>query len=316
MAGAPSERVVFAVDAGAPRAGNADFGAESPPGAAVLLNRDGVCELGAPAAGAAVPKSDLGVVSAAVVGAVGSAGLPAPNRPPLGAAAVAPPPNSGLVPPPPNILLDGCACEVAGVVDDGAAVGVVEASGFAAPNKLLGGLDAGGGPAGVVELLPNKLLPAGAGVAVGAALPNILFSPAPPNNELLAGVVDSVDLSGVWLPAAAPKSELGCVPVPDGAWPPKLKAEVPPLVALEAPALPKVGVLWPVAVFPPKSDGAALLPVAEAPTLPKRLPLDALLSFLAPKALPAVPKRLPLEVPVEAGVPKENAMVLVIEPED
>jgi hypothetical protein len=315
VAGAPSEGVVFAVEAGAPRAGNADFGAESPAGAAVLLNRDGVCELGAPLAGAAVPKSGLEVVSAVVVGAVCSAGLFAPNRPPLGAAAVAPPPNSGLVAPP-NILLDGCACEVAGVVDVGAAVGVVEAPGFAAPNKLLGGLDAGGGPAGVVELLPNKLPPAGAGVAVEAALPNILFVPAPPNSGLLAGVVDSVDLLGVWLAAAAPKSELGCVPVPDGALPPKLKAEVPLLVALEAPALPKVGVLWPLAAFPPNSDGDALLPVAEAPTLPKRPPLDALLSLLAPKALPAVPKRLPLEAPVEAGVPKENAMVLVIELED
>lgn len=316
MAGAPSERVVFAVEAGAPRAGNADFGAESPLGAAVLLNRDGVCELGAPPAGAAVPKSGLEVESAAVVGALGSAGLFAPNRPPLGAAGVAPPPNSGLVAPPPNTLLDGCACEVAGVVDDGAAVGVVEAPGFAAPNKLLGGLDAGGGPAGVVELLPNRLPAAGAGVAVGAAEPNILFVPAPPNSGLLAGVVDSVDLLGVWLPAAAPKSELGCVPVPDGALPPKLKAEVPPLVALEAPAFPKVGVLWPLAAFPPNIDGDALLPVAEAPTLPKRPPLGALLSLLAPKALPAVPKRLPLEAPVEAGVPNENAMVLVIELED
>lgn len=308
MAGAPSESVVFAVEAGgAPRDGNADFEAESPPGAALLLNRDGVCELCALAAGAAAPKSGLEVVSAVVVGAVDSAGLFAPNRPPLGAAAVAPPPN---------ILLDGCACAVAGVVDDGAAVGVVEAPGFADPNKLLGGLDAGGGPAGVVELLPNRLPPAGAGVAVGAALPNMLFVPPPPNSALLAGAVDSVGLLGVWLPAAAPKSELGCVPVPDGALPPKLKAEVPPLVALEAPALPKVGVLWPLAEFAPNIDGDALLAVDEAPTLPKRPPLDALLSLLAPKALPAVPKRLPLEAPVEAGAPKENAMVLVIELQD
>lgn len=306
---------MLAAEVGAPRPGNAGFEAESPLGAAVFLNRDGVWELWAPPAGAAAPKSDLGVVSVAVVGAVDSAGLFAPNRPPLGAAGVAPPPNSDLAAPPPNILLDGCACEAAGVVDDGAAVGVVESAGFAAPNKLLGGLDAGGGPAGVVELLPNKLPPAGAGVAVGAALPNKLFVPPPPNIELLAGVVDSVDLLGVWLPAAAPKSELGCVPVPDGALPPKLKAELPPLVVLEAPALPKVGVLWPLAGFAPNNDGA-LLPADEAPTLPKRPPLDALPSLLAPKAFPAVLKRFPLEAPVEAGVPKENAMVLVIEVEE
>lgn len=301
------------MEAGAPRAGNADFEPESPLGVAVLLNRDGACELCTPAAGAAAPNSGLEMVPAAVLGVVDSAGLFTLNKPPPGTAAVAPPPNSGLVAPPPNILLDGCVCEVAGVVDDGAVVGVVETPVFAAPNELLGGFDAGGGPAGVVELLPNKAPPVGAGVAVGAAVLKKLFVPAPPNSALLAGVVDSVDLLGVWLLAAAPKSVLGCVPVPDGALPPKLKAEVPPLVALEAPTLPKVGVLWPLAAFPPNIDGDALLPVDEAPTLPKRPPLDALLSLLAPNVLPAVPKILPLEAPVEAGVPKENAIVWVIE---
>lgn len=269
-----------------------------------FLNIDGVCELCAPPAGAAAPKS-LGVLSAVLVGVAESAGLLPLNRPLLGAVAVAPP-KIGLVAPPPNILLD--ACEVAGVVDDGARVGVVET-----PNKLLGGLDAGGGPAGVVELLPNKLPPAGAGVAVVAALPNIFFAPAPPNIVLPAGAADSVDLLGVWLPAVAPK-RLGCVPVPDGALLPKLKAEVPPLVALAAPAFPKVGVLWPLAEFPPNID--VLLPVDEAPTLPKSPPPDALLSLLAPKALPAVPKRDPLEAPVEAGESKENTMVLVTELQD
>ena len=205
------------------------------PGAAMFLNKDGACELCAPPAGVAAPKS-LEVLPAALVGVVESAGLFTLNRPPLGAVAVAPP-KIGLVTPP-NILLDGCACEVAGVVDDGARVGVVEA-----PNKVLGGLDAGGGPAGVVELLPKRLPPAPAGVAVGAVFPNNLLAPAPPNSALLAGVVDSVDLLGVWLLAAAPKRVVGCVPVPDGALLPKLKAEVLSLVALAAPAFPKVGVL-------------------------------------------------------------------------
>lgn len=201
VAEAPNERGVFAVEAGAPRAGKADLVVESPPGAGALLKRDGVCELCAPVAGAAAPKSDLGAASAVVAGVVDSAGLFAPaNRLPLDAAAGVPLPNIGfVVAAPPKRLLDGCDCEVAGVVDDGAAAaGVFENAGFAPPKRLLGGLDAGGGPAGVVELLPNREPPAGAGVAVGAALPNKVFVFDPPNGPLLeVGVVDSVVLLGV-----------------------------------------------------------------------------------------------------------------------
>ena len=80
---------------------------------------------------------------------------------------------------------DCCGCAVVGVVEDGAAVEGVEAE--AAPNKLCG-LFPGGGPAGVVEVLPNKEPPAGAGVA--AVLPNKLCPEfaAPPNSEPLVAV--------------------------------------------------------------------------------------------------------------------------------
>lgn len=308
VAGAPNERGVVALEAGVLEPGNAGLAVESPVAAGALLKRDGVCAC-APVAGAAWPKSGLGVVSAAVVEGVGSAGLfAAPNRPPLGAAIVVPPPNIvfGAAAPPPKRLPDGCDCEVEGVVDSGAAVeGVVEVAGFAAPKRVLGGLDAGGGPAGVVELLPNREPPAGAGVAVGAVLPKRSFVEPPPNCEPKVGVVDSAVLLGVEFP----KIEPGCVPLPVGALAPKLKPAVPPLVAFEAPAFPKVGVLCPPAEFPP-NNGDALLPVVEAPTFPKRPPLDVLLSFLAPKALPAVPKIFPLEAPVEAGAPKVNDMML------
>jgi hypothetical protein len=72
-----------------------------------------------------------------------------------------------------------------GVVDEGvAAEGVVEAP---VPKRLVGALDPGGGPAGVVELFPNKEPLAGAGVEE-AAFPNMLFPPAalpPPNSPLV-----------------------------------------------------------------------------------------------------------------------------------
>lgn len=90
------------------------------------------------------------------------------------------------------------------MVDDGAAEdnGVVEGPVFIPP-KRLGVLDPGGGPAGVVEVLPNMELPAGAGVADEAALPNKLppAGLAAPKSPLVAiwpGVVDSVVLAGVW----------------------------------------------------------------------------------------------------------------------
>lgn len=89
--------------------------------------------------------------------------------------AVAPDPN---IPP-------CCGCAVVGVVEDGAVAEGVEVE--AAPN-MLGGLFPGGGPAGVVEVLPNKEPAAGPGVA--AALPNKLCPdfPAPPNSEPLVAV--------------------------------------------------------------------------------------------------------------------------------
>lgn len=170
----------------APREGNAGLAAESPL-AGGILKREDVCALCAPpvAGVAAAPKRGLGVLAAAVVGVVDSAGLSLlalPNRPPLGGAAgVAP--NSGFAAvegvPDPKRPPDDWGCEVAGVVEEAAVEGVFEAgAAFMPPNKL-GVLDPGGGPAGVVEVLPNKEPPAGAGVE--AVLPNKLppVFPAP-----------------------------------------------------------------------------------------------------------------------------------------
>lgn len=81
--------------------------------------------------------------------------------------------------------------------------GVFDEVVFNPPKRLLG-LGPGGGPAGVVEVFPNKELPAGAGVAE-ALFPNKLppaaglLAPAP-NNPLVADcpeVDDSVVLFGV-----------------------------------------------------------------------------------------------------------------------
>lgn len=198
---------------GVPREGKVGFVAESPP-VEGALKRDDVCVLCAPpAAGAVVPKSGLGALSALVVGVVESAGLlTLPNRPPpvLGAAGVVDgvPPNRGFeapdaAPPAPKSPPEDCCWEVVGVVVDGAAddVGVVEEAAFNPP-KRLGVLDPGGGPAGVVEVLPNKEPPAGAGVADEAAFPNKVPPVAvpPPNSPLVAvcpDVVDSVVLAGV-----------------------------------------------------------------------------------------------------------------------
>lgn len=81
---------------------------------------------------------------------------------------------------------------VDGVVDGGAAeeVGVVEEPAFIPPKRLPAGLDPGGGPAGVVDVLPNKDPLAGPGV-VDEPPPNKL-PPAgllapPPNIPLAAG---------------------------------------------------------------------------------------------------------------------------------
>lgn len=177
------------------------------------MKRDGVCVLCAPPAeGAAAPKRGLEAPSAFVVGVADSAGLFAPpKRPPpvLGAAGVADGvlPNSDFgvvdVAPPPKRLPVVCGWEVlGGVADEGAADdGVVEEPEFKPP-KRLGGWDAGGGPAGVVEVLPNKEPPAGAGVADGAAVPNKpppagLVPPKRPPVAVCPGVLDSVVLAGV-----------------------------------------------------------------------------------------------------------------------
>lgn len=290
----------------APPRANAGFGAESPVGAGALLKRDGVCDDAPP--GAAPNNPGLAEASAAVEGVLDSAGLfRPPNRLPVGAgAAGVVPPNAGLgAAAPPKRLLDGC--EVVGVVDT-AVEGVAEA-GFAPPNRLFGAFDPGGGPAGVVELLPNREFPAGAGVAVEPAPPN---NPPPvagaPNNPLLAGcpgVVDSAVLLGVWLPAPPKRPPVAGVLLVLGA--PKLKPELPPAGALVAPAFPKEGVLWPVAAFPPNKG--LVVPAVEAPTFPKRPVPEALLSLLAPNALPADPNIPPPDAPVDAGGLKLNAMM-------
>jgi hypothetical protein len=89
---------------------------------------------------------------------------------------------------------------VVGVVEERAVVddGVVEEPAFCPP-KSEAGFDPGGGPAGVVEVLPNREPLAGAGVDDEAPAPNKLpegfAAPAPPNIPLLAvcpGVVEPV----------------------------------------------------------------------------------------------------------------------------
>lgn len=170
VAGAPREGVVLEVVAeeAPPRVGNVGFAAESPAGAAGLLKKDGVCAEAPP--GAAPNIVGLAEASAAAGGVLDSAGLfNPPNNPPVGAgAAGVVPPNAGLAAAPPKRLLDGC--EVVGVVD--AAVAGVAEAGFAPPKRAFGAFDPGGGPAGVVELLPNREPPAGAGVVVEPAPPN------------------------------------------------------------------------------------------------------------------------------------------------
>lgn len=157
-----------------------------------------------PVEGAAAPSPNSGLEAGAAValGVLDSAGLLAlPNRlPPDGAAPKLRGFESAGVAPAPKRLPDDGVCEVVGVVEEGAVVddGVVEAPAFSPP-KSEGVLDPGGGPAGVVEVLPNKEPPAGAGVADEAPPPNKLpedfAAPPPPNNPLLAacpGVVEPV----------------------------------------------------------------------------------------------------------------------------
>lgn len=158
------------------------------------------------------PKSVWGAPCAVVLGVVDSAGLLVPpKRPPLGAAGAAPP-NNGLgvldveavLAAPPKRPPEACGCEAAGVVKDKALVdGVVEEVEVMPPKRL--GFDPGGGPAGVVELLPNKEPPAGAGVADEGVLPKRLLPPDP-NVEPPADELGSDGFPGV----------------PKRAWPPLL----------------------------------------------------------------------------------------------
>lgn len=210
VAGAPNEGwdVAVVVAAGAPREGNAGFEAESPPADGILKRE--FCVLGAaPAAGAAVPKR-LGFAAPATgaAGVVDSAGFAPPKRPPPLGAGVDPNAGLGVVDvepaPAPNRPPAG-GWLVAGVAEKAElGAGVVEgAAAFIPPNKL-GALDPGGGPAGVVEALPNKEPPEGPGVVEA---PNAFpLGGPPPNNPppFALGVAASV-FAGVEVPP--PKSE-------------------------------------------------------------------------------------------------------------
>lgn len=61
----------------------------------------------------------------------------------------------------------------------------------------------------------------------------------------------------------------------------------------------------------PNGEAAAPPLADEAPTFPKIPPpeLGVELFWLDPNELPAVPKRPPLEAPLDAGAPKEKAMI-------
>lgn len=162
VAGVAEIAAAEVVEAGAPSEENIGFAAASPPAEGIGKRKD-VCEVCAPlvAGVVAAPKSGLvTLLSAAVVGVVDSAGWAAPNNgfPAVAAPGPKRPPDAG--------------CEVVGVaaaVEDG----VLEAgAALKPPPKREDGLFPGGGPAGVVEVFPNKEPAAGPGVA--ALLPNKL----------------------------------------------------------------------------------------------------------------------------------------------
>lgn len=224
-----------------PREGNGDFEAESPP-AEGILNMEG-----APLeAGAGAPNAGLGVLSVAVDG-VESAGLENMLRPPVAGGAEGVPPSTGFwgveLGADPNRPPDGCDCAVAGVVESERPeedAGVFDEAAFIPLKRPELGLDPGGGPAGVVEVFPNREPPAGPGVA-DALFPNKLppefgLLLSAPNSPPVAGcpeVVDSVVLLGVWaLPniAEVPPGVLLPLLFPV----PKLKPELP-LAGLAAP---------------------------------------------------------------------------------
>lgn len=203
----PSENVDLGASplaAGVPPRENADLGA--PPLVEGVPPREnaGLGVVSPPVEGAAAPSPNSGLEAGAAValGVLDSAGLlTLPNRLPPDGAGVKPRGfEAAGVEPAPKKPPDGCVCEVVVVVDEGAVVDVVvvEEPAFSPP-KSEAGFDPGGGPAGVVEVLPNKEPLAGAGVDDEAPAPNKLpegfAAPPPPNIPLLAvcpGVVEPV----------------------------------------------------------------------------------------------------------------------------
>lgn len=189
--------------AGVPPRENADLGAPTLVEGVPPRENAGLGVVSPPVEGAAAPSPNSGLEAGAEValGVLDSAGLlTLPNRlPPDGAGAKPRGFEAAGVAPAPKKPPDGCVCEVVGVVEEGAVVdeGVLEEPAFSPPNRA--GFDPGGGPAGVVEVLPNREPLAGAGVDDEAPAPNKLpegfAAPAPPNIPLLAvcpGVVEPV----------------------------------------------------------------------------------------------------------------------------
>lgn len=248
----------------------------------------------------------------------------APNRPPEGGAVDEA--SAGLAPKRPP---EGGALGAAEAKNEGAA-------GFeaAAPPNMLVAPEAGGGPEGVVEkdsgdglaaagvvaplgaaefMAPKKppeagaaaAVPKGLGVAVAAGVvgPEGGAKPAglaPP--KLNPDVADEVVLVVVLFPAPPNRP-----PPPPGAAPPKLKPPPDGAAAAAPPPNSEVaGLLSPAgdgAGFAPKRlvpvEGGGAVPVLD----PKRLD-EGVLEVGA-----AVPKSEGAAAPVEAGLPKENAMV-------
>lgn len=239
---------------------NADLGASALAAGFAPRENVGFGVVSPPVVVVAAPNSGLGAGAALAPGVLDSAGLlTLPNRlPPPDGGAGAKPRGFELagVAPAPKRLPDGCGCEVVGVVEERAAVddGVVEVPAFSPP-KSEGALAPGGGPAGVVEVFPNKRVLAGAGVADEAPppkkLPEGFAAPPLPNMPLLAGCAGVVEPVFWFEPKEKPE-------------------DAPGVPAVVAPALPKTEGLCAPEEAVPKSEGEALPLVAEAPTFPKR----------------------------------------------
>lgn len=204
---------------------------------------------------------------------------------------------------PPKRPLGCCGCEAAGVIEEEAPVdGVVEEVEVMPPKRL--GFDPGGGPAGVVEVLPNKEPPVGAGVADEGVPPKRL-PPPDPNIEPPTGGFGSDGFAGVPKRAWPPLLAWG--------WPPRPEPKEGVVLPVAAPALPNIEGFC-VAAGPAPSCGEDPVPVEDgAPTFPKRPPLVPAFEVFGvePKVLPAVPNRPPLDAPLEdGGPPKEKDMVM------